>query len=155
MDADPATFCVALREAFGSRLGEFNSVTQRACYPLNLRYAVNSAPGVITIGNAAQTLHPVAGQGFNLGLRDAWELAQILHGLAPQALTNHEALRYFRAARRMDRSATLAATHGLVHLFSNDFLPLHAARGAGMTLLGSIAPLRNFVARRMIFGARG
>ena len=155
LDADPATFCVALREAFGSRLGEFNSVTQRACYPLNLRYAVNSAPGVITIGNAAQTLHPVAGQGFNLGLRDAWELAQILRGLAPQALTNHEALRYFRAARRMDRSATLAATHGLVHLFSNDFLPLHAARSVGMTLLGSIEPLRNFVARRMIFGARG
>ena len=158
LDADSATFCAALREAFGSRLGEFNSVTHRACYPLNLRYATHTAPGVITIGNAAQTLHPVAGQGFNLGLRDAWELAQILRGMTPQALTNHEnheALRHYRAARRLDRSATIVVTHGLVHLFSNDFLPLHAARGAGMTLLGSIAPLRNFVARRMIFGARG
>jgi 2-octaprenyl-6-methoxyphenol hydroxylase len=158
LDTDPAGFCAALRVAFGSRLGEFTRVAQRACYPLALRYTTASVPGVITIGNAAQTLHPVAGQGFNLGLRDAWELAQLLHGLPnsePQALTNHEGLRHFTATRRVDRGATIAATHSLVQLFSNDFLPLHAARGAGMALLGSIAPLRNFIARRMIFGARG
>ncbi len=161
--ADAATFLAALREAFGTRLGDFTHVSQRVCYPLSLRYAnaanAASVPGVETIGNAAQTLHPVAGQGFNLGLRDAWALAQtltqILCATEVQAIAHHDALRNFRAQRRIDRTATVAATHSLVRLFSNDFLPLQAARGIGMTALGSIAPLRDFVARRMIFGVRG
>jgi 2-octaprenyl-6-methoxyphenol hydroxylase len=154
--ADDKIFLAALRAAFGTRLGDFTAVTQRACYPLTLRYSTTvAAPGVITIGNAAQTLHPVAGQGFNLGLRDAWELAQLLHTIPAQALANPEATRAFRQRRRFDRNATVAATHGLVRLFSNDFFPLNVMRGAGMTLLGSIAPARDLLARRMIFGARG
>jgi 2-octaprenyl-6-methoxyphenol hydroxylase len=158
-DTEPRLFLAALRDAFGGRLGDFKTVTQRACYPLSLRYATGAnTPGVVTIGNAAQTLHPVAGQGFNLGLRDAWELAQLLRAMSPQALTNrdyNEPLRSYLARRRIDRNATIAATHGLVRLFSNDFFPANVARGAGMTLLGCVVPLRNFVARRMIFGARG
>ena len=154
-DADTKPFLAALREAFGGRLGDFVHVTQRACYPLTLRYTTGAAPGVVTIGNAAQTLHPVAGQGFNLGLRDAWELAQWLRTTPVQSLSDNETLRHYRARRRVDRGASVAATHGLVRLFSNDFMPLHAARGVGMTLLGCIAPARNFLARRMIFGARG
>ena len=159
-EADAATFLAALRESFGGRLGAFTHVTRRACHPLTLRHAAHSAtdtpqPGVVTIGNAAQTLHPVAGQGLNLGLRDAWELAQILRtGTAP-SLADPALLRRYHAARRIDRYATIAATHGMVRLFSNDFLPLDVARGAGMALLGSVAPARNFIARRMIFGARG
>lgn len=156
---DENLFLAALRVAFGARLGDFIAVTQRACYPLTLRYSTNSntatAPGVITIGNAAQTLHPVAGQGFNLGLRDAWELAQHLRTIPAQALANPESTRAFRQRRRFDRNTTVAATHGLVRLFSNDFFPLNALRGAGMTLLGSVAPARDLLARRMIFGARG
>jgi 2-octaprenyl-6-methoxyphenol hydroxylase len=159
-DADEKSFLIALREAFGARLGDFTAVTQRACYPLTLRYTTgHAAPGAITIGNAAQTLHPVAGQGFNLGLRDAWELAQRLRTMPAQALANpditNEATRAYRARRRFDRTATVAATHGLVRLFSNDFFPANVLRGAGMTLLGSIAPARDLLARRMIFGARG
>lgn len=164
--ADAATFLAALREAFGGRLGEFTGVTRRACYPLTLRYAAqNLAPGIVTIGNAAQTLHPVAGQGFNLGLRDAWELGQILRTVPVRDLNHNsdssnsehsrQVLSRYGASRRVDRYATIAATHSLVQLFSNDYLPLRAARGAGMTLLGAIAPARNFLARRMIFGARG
>ena len=158
-EADTKTFLAALRDAFGGRLGDFNRVTQRACYPLTLRYATEpSAPdalSVVTIGNAAQTLHPVAGQGFNLGLRDAWELAQFLRTLSLQALTNHESLRRYRASRRIDRIASIAATHGLVRLFSNDFFSATVARGVGMTVLGCIAPVKNLVARRMIFGTHG
>ncbi|MEQ1773142.1 MAG: FAD-dependent monooxygenase [Burkholderiales bacterium] len=158
-DAEPHLFLAALRESFGGRLGDFKTVTQRACYPLSLRYATGvNKPGVVTIGNAAQTLHPVAGQGFNLGLRDAWELAQLFRTVSPQALTNRETnehLRGYLARRRIDRNGTIAATHGLVRLFSNDFFPANVARGAGMTMLGCVAPLKNFVARRMIFGARG
>ena len=117
MQADDSAFLAALRETFGARLGEFTRVTRRASYPLCLRYTTRDTPGVITIGNAAQTLHPVAGQGFNLGLRDAWELAQILNGIAPQALTNNETVRAYRARRRVDRGAMISATHGLVQLF--------------------------------------
>jgi 2-octaprenyl-6-methoxyphenol hydroxylase len=65
------------------------------------------------------------------------------------------ALRGFVSSRRIDRGAIIAATHGLVRLFSNDFFPASVARGAGMTALGCIAPLKNILARRMIFGARG
>ena len=163
-DADAAAFLVALRDAFGGRLGAFTGVTRRACYPLSLRYAAEDrAPGVVNIGNAAQTLHPVAGQGFNLGLRDAWELAQSLRAIPIRALNDnagdsehsHHVLHRYCASRRIDRYATIAATHGLVQLFSSDIFPLRAARGMGMTLLGAIAPARNFLARRMIFGARG
>ncbi len=158
-NAATKTFLAALRDAFGGRLGDFNSVTQRACYPLTLRYAAEPSASdtlsVVTIGNAAQTLHPVAGQGFNLGLRDAWELAQFLRKLSLQALTNNASLRRYRASRRIDRIASIAATHGLVRLFSNDFFPATVARGVGMTVLGCIAPVKNLVARRMIFGTRG
>lgn len=155
LQADPDTFLAALRETFGARLGEFTSVEQRACFPLVLRYTANaSTPGVMSIGNAAQTLHPVAGQGFNLGLRDAWELAQRVVSILPRDL-NDQSLRQYRASRRIDRGASVATTHALVRLFSNDFMPLQVARGAGMTLLGCIAPARNFLARRMIYGARG
>lgn len=154
--ADDKVFLAALRAAFGTRLGDFNAVTQRACYPLTLRYsATATAPGVITIGNAAQTLHPVAGQGLNLGLRDAWELAQLLRAIPAQALANQEATRAYRVRRRFDRNATVAATHGLVRLFSNDFFLFNVLRGAGMTLLGNLAPARDLLARRMIFGIRG
>ena len=159
-DADEKTFLAALRLAFGARLGDFTAVKQRTGYPLTLRHTTDAAvPGVITIGNAAQTLHPVAGQGFNLGLRDAWELARLLRTIPAQALANYNTMRdvtrSYRANRRFDRTATVAATHGLVRLFSNDFFPAHVLRGAGMTLLGSLAPVRDLLARRMIFGARG
>lgn len=160
LHAADTEFLTALGAAFGTRLGEFDHVMERAAYPLTLRIAANTNPShVVTIGNAAQTLHPVAGQGFNLGLRDAWELAQMLRtGSVPSSapsLNVAQVLRRFRAARKMDRGATIAVTHGLVHLFSNDFLPANLMRGAAMTALGCIAPVKNFVARRMIFGARG
>lgn len=155
-DAEPRAFLQELQREAGMRAGVFVSVKQRACYPLSLHYATDIAgTGVVRIGNAAQTLHPVAGQGFNLGLRDAWELAQIVrttpvHELGAAVTANAQ-----RARRRFDRYATMAATHGLVRLFSNDFFPLRAARGVGMTMLGCVPPLRDFVAQRMIFGARG
>ena len=153
IDAPEEDFLLALRDAFGGRLGEFKSVVQRACYPLTLRTATDTA-GVVAIGNAAQSLHPVAGQGFNLGLRDAWELAQLLRTISPQQLHDSPALHQYRASRRLDRGAAIALTHGMVRLFSNDFFALNAARGVAMTALGCIPPLRDFAARRMIFGTR-
>jgi hypothetical protein len=76
---DDAEFCARLRSTFGAALGGFSAPYSREVFPLTLKYAAQPvASRSVLIGNAAQTLHPVAGQGFNLGLRDAWELAQAI-----------------------------------------------------------------------------
>jgi 2-octaprenyl-6-methoxyphenol hydroxylase len=155
-ESAPREFLVALQKEFGARVGTFTGISQRARYPLMLRYAAHIArPSVVVIGNAAQSLHPVAGQGFNLGLRDAWELARSIRTTPVQELGGVAASNAQRARRRIDRYASIATTHGLVQLFSNDFFPLRAARGIGITLIGCVPPLRDFFARRMIFGLRG
>jgi 2-octaprenyl-6-methoxyphenol hydroxylase len=109
----------------------------------------------VLIGNAAQTLHPVAGQGFNLGLRDAWELAEQINNPSAAPLGSRAWLNDYQARRRVDRGAGIGFTHALVELFSNDLLPLRLARGTGLALLGCMPPLKNFLIRRMTFGARG
>ncbi len=154
--AEPAQFLDALRAEFGSRAGAFTAVTARARYPLRLRRTRRPVQDhVARIGNAAQSLHPVAGQGFNLGLRDAWELGEQLAIADRATIGTAEALAAYRARRRVDRGGGVAFTHSLVQLFSNDVLPLRLARGTGLALLGCIPPLKNFVVRRMTFGARG
>jgi len=150
-----ASFLAALREAFGGRMGEFRSVGQRSAFPLWLRRG-SFSPGsrVLSIGNAAQTLHPVAGQGFNLGLRDAWELAQMLLDVRRDEIgTDRFVARYVRK-RRADRYAAIGVTDFFTRIFSNSVPPLAAVRGAGLALLDACPPARNFLARRMIFGAR-
>ncbi len=153
----PAQFLAELRVQFGSRVGDFTEVGNRAYYPLYLR-RTSQAPlnHVVLIGNAAQTLHPVAGQGFNLGLRDAWELGeQLADNMRAAALGSHEWLEAYLARRKTDRYGGVGMTHALVQLFSNDLLPLRIARGTGLALLGCVPPLKNFLVRRMTFGARG
>jgi 2-octaprenyl-6-methoxyphenol hydroxylase len=152
-DAAPAHFLAQLQECFGERAGRFTTVSSRAVHRISLRVAERTTAGrAVLIGNAAQALHPVAGQGFNLGLRDAWELASVArdHGVRSGAL-----LERYRARRRIDRTGGIAFTHALVKLFSNDWLPLAAARGVGLTLLDSLPPAKDFVVRRMVYGARG
>jgi len=148
-------FLAALRDAFGTRLGGFVRVGPRSAFPLALRY--RSAPlahHVIVIGNAAQTLHPVAGQGLNLGLRDAWELAELLLATPKDEIGGAKLVgRYFRR-RRADRRAGIVVTDSLVRLFSNDQALLGVARGAGLAALDLLPPARRFLARRMMFGAR-
>ena len=138
---------------FGERAGRFTRVDSRAAQHLTLRVAERIASGrAVLIGNAAQALHPVAGQGFNLGLRDAWELATEVkrRGAADEALP-----RAYAARRRSDRNGGIAFTDALVRIFSNDFARLGAARGAGLALLDNLPPAKSFVVRRMIFGTRG
>lgn len=148
-------FLAQLQAEFGGRAGRFTAVTARATHALRRRRTAYAADHVVFIGNAAQTLHPVAGQGFNLGLRDAWELAgQILEGGA-DALGSDARLQAYLRRRSVDRGGGIGFTHGLVSLFSNDLPPLRFARGMGLALLGSMPPLKNFLARRMTFGARG
>ena len=112
-------------------------------------------PRLALLGNAAHTLHPVAGHGFNLGLRDAWELAQLLLNHRGADPGSDALLREFRARRRVDTEGGILFTDSLVRIFSNDLPLLAAARGAALTALDLLPSAKRFLARRMMFGARG
>jgi 2-octaprenyl-6-methoxyphenol hydroxylase len=141
-----------LQDEFGPRV-QFSAVHSRFIYPLGLRYrAQPTAQRQVWLGNAAQTLHPVAGQGFNLALRDCMALAQTLSGTADPGAS--EVLARYAANRKLDRCGTIGITDGLIRVFSNDDFLLRHARGAALIALDMLPPLRSFLARRMMFGAR-
>ncbi|AYH42749.1 FAD-dependent monooxygenase [Azoarcus sp. DN11] len=148
-----AAYLERLQAHFGSRV-RLTHVAGRLRYPLGLRYRRDPVgQRTVWLGNAAQTLHPVAGQGFNLALRDVWALARALldHGGDPGLAGT---LAAYRDARRLDRFGAINFTDSLVRIFSNNFAPLHHARGAALFALDMLPPLRHFIARRMMFGAR-
>lgn len=153
---DEPSFLAALGAAFGGRLGRFLAAGPRASFPLALRFRRDpvAAPRVLAIGNAAQTLHPVAGQGLNLGLRDAAELARVIRATPRGALGTREFAARAAATRSADRFATIGATDALVRVFSNANPAFALARGIGLAALDLAPPARRFFARRMIFGAR-
>ncbi|MEO7404388.1 MAG: FAD-dependent monooxygenase [Burkholderiales bacterium] len=154
--ADDAAFCAALGGAFGNRLGRFTHAGSRAAYPLVLRrWADSVTAGIIAIGNAAQTLHPVAGQGLNLGLRDAEVLAARICASGAEALATDTFVRGYLAARAPDRIATIAATDFLARAFTWSAGPATWLRGAGLAALDVFPPARALLARRMMLGSRG
>lgn len=150
---DDTAFLDLLQKRFGPRV-KLAGVGPRLVYPLGLKLRKTViGERSVWIGNAAQTLHPVAGQGFNLALRDIAELADTLTDASdPGAVT---LLTRYAARRRIDRLATVGFTDGLVRLFSNNFFPLRHLRGAGLLALDLCPPARSFLARRLMFGARG
>ena len=144
-------FFRALRRRFGGRLGEFLRVGARDLHPLSLvRVRRPVGTRVVMIGNAAQTLHPVAGQGFNLGLRDVAALAEVIVDAerAGEDCGAPRALERYRRWRRPDRDLVTFATDGLVRLFSNRFAPLVFARGLGLLALDTMPSLKREFARR-------
>lgn len=150
---DDAAFLARLQGAFGYRLGRFRRVGRRHGYPLALtRSERQVAPRAVVIGNAAQGLHPIAGQGFNLGLRDVAALAEVIadelngHGAAADPGAARVLERY-AAWRRDDRRQVIAFTDGLVRLFGNPLPPLRAARGAGLLLFDLLPPAKDAFAR--------
>ena len=154
---DDAKFLRELQQHFGDRVGDFLTVGKRTCFPLGLRRAPQQTPmpHTVLLGNAAQTMHPVAGQGFNMGLRDAWELAQKMLDAAPEALGTEAMLAAYRSQRRTDREAGIRFTDGLVRLFSNDLPLISAGRAAALTALDCLPFVKKFVAKRMMFGVNG
>jgi 2-octaprenyl-6-methoxyphenol hydroxylase len=140
-----------LQAEVGPRIGTVTAIAARRsiALPRRLRGQVN-AHRAVAIGNAAQTLHPVAGQGFNLGLRDCAALADqlALSGTLPQALAD------YARRRRADRSAIAAATGTLPGLFASAWTPLALARGLGLALLDVAPPLRRELALLLMFGVR-
>jgi 2-octaprenyl-6-methoxyphenol hydroxylase len=150
MALDDEAFIAALQTQFGRRMS-FAKPGKRSRFPLALRMRDALVKGSeVWIGNTAQTLHPVSGQGFNLGLRDAWQLAEIL--LKNGA--DHQALAQYAASRKLDREGGAFFTDKIVRAFSNDIAPIKLARGLGLLALDIFPPARHFVAKRMIWGAR-
>ncbi len=150
MALDDDAFIAALQEQFGQRMS-FAKPGKRSRFPLALRLRDTLVKDrEVWIGNSAQTLHPVSGQGFNLGIRDAWQLAEIVlkNGVDRSSLEN------YAASRRLDRQGGAFFTDKIVRTFSNDFGPLKLARGLGLLALDLCPPARHFVAKRMIWGAR-
>jgi 2-polyprenyl-6-methoxyphenol 4-hydroxylase len=137
-------FLLTLQKAFGYRAGEFVAVGRRNCYPLKLAIAKEQVrSGIVLMGNAAHSLHPVAGQGFNLALRDAAALADILAtaNRAQQWLGNLSVLKQYPRSQQWDQDKTVGFSHLLTKLFSNNDAALTAARNFGllaMDLLPSV-----------------
>jgi 2-octaprenyl-6-methoxyphenol hydroxylase len=144
-------FLARLQAAFGYRAGRFVAATPRAAYPLRLRRArATHMPRVVLVGNAAQTLHPVAGQGLNLGLRDAFELARRV--AVPGAVAEADFAERFHRGRGADRRISIFLTDALARGFSSELAWVGWLRGCGLTLLDSApAAKRGFMAR-MMFG---
>ncbi len=147
---DDNGFLRELQDAFGWRLGRLLKVGQRASYPLRLIQAREQIrPRLALIGNAAHTLHPIAGQGFNLGLCDVAALAQVLNE-AREASRDMGALTiledYVRW-RESDHRKIIGFTNALVHTFSNRFPPLSLARNLGLLAIDILPPLKHGLAR--------
>jgi len=150
---DDAGFLTALERHFGTRAGRFDRVADRRTFPLVLEYAHDpTATRTVVLGNAAQTLHPVAGQGFNVGLRDAWQLAQVIVDTPREAIGDRAMLTRYVRARRPDRMAGIAFTHGLVNIFGNDLPFVRWPRGLALTVLDAVPPLKRAFTRAMLFG---
>jgi 2-octaprenyl-6-methoxyphenol hydroxylase len=149
--AAPEAFLEQFARATGRRIGRALAVEGRAVHRLSLRVrASRIGTREVFIGNAAQTLHPVAGQGLNLGLRDAWELAAALQTADDPG--DPAVLEAFAARRRLDAGATIRVTDLLARGFLGDNPAASAARGLALTALDLLPPARRFFARRMIYG---
>jgi 2-octaprenyl-6-methoxyphenol hydroxylase len=144
-------FLARLEHAFGTRLGRFTAITPRAAYPLGLNAHAAASARTVAIGNAAQTLHPVAGQGLNLGLRDAVILARLLaKELSPAAL------QHFAASRQSDRGLTIRLTDTMARVFASasDGAPSQTMLGLSLGLIDAFKPAKRLLAEQMMFGQR-
>ncbi|NKB65385.1 MAG: 2-octaprenyl-6-methoxyphenyl hydroxylase [Gammaproteobacteria bacterium] len=143
-------FIEELQTAFGDKAGNFSHPSKRNCYPLTHGIVKNpiSHHGVI-VGNAAHTVHPVAGQGFNLGLRDVAALAEaIYHHRHRSTLGGLEMLNNYSQSRQRDARMVSWFTHGLISLFSNDFVVPALTRNLGLSAIELFPPAKRFFLRR-------
>ncbi|WP_436859243.1 2-octaprenyl-6-methoxyphenyl hydroxylase [Citrobacter tructae] len=146
-------FCHELQSAFGWRLGRITQAGKRSVYPLSLTTAAKAfTHRTVLVGNAAQTLHPIAGQGFNLGLRDVMSLAEtvVQAHQAGEDLGDYSILSAYQARRQPDRDATVGITDSLVHLFANRWAPLVIGRNVGLMAMELTPPARDALAKRTL-----
>lgn len=144
-------FLQQLQQQFGYRLGLLKQCGKRSSYPLQLmRPDHDSTERVVLIGNAAHTLHPIAGQGFNLGIRDVAVLAEILTDALDQGrdIGTAKVLDTYKKWRQSDQRTVSFMTDSLVRVFSNDFPPLVLARNIGLLAMDILPPLKNRLAKQ-------
>lgn len=144
-------FAAALQWHFGNRLGRFLRVGRRSAYPLvQVLAEEQTGTRAVVIGNAAHALHPVAGQGFNLSLRDVATLAELIVAAVGEGSDPGEAdlLERYEARRRSDHRAVTGFSDLLVALFSNRLPGLSQLRGLGLVAIDLVGPLRHGLARR-------
>ena len=150
-----ADFLEKFHQQFGDRVGNFLSVEKRMSFPLKmaqLKPDAQQSEHLVVIGNAAQTMHPVAGQGFNVGLRDAESLAQYIASASADELGSAYMLASYQASRKSDTKGGLFFTDFLVNLFSNDLVGLSALRGASLGVFDVIQPVKKYLVGKMSFG---
>ena len=161
LQLNDAEFLDSLQNAFGFRIGRFLKIQDRRLYELGLNYRKQiTQDNEVWIGNAAQTLHPVAGQGLNLGLRDAFLLSEKLVGLfanasaAPALAQIQETLKSYAQSRKVDRTTTIGLTDFMARVFTSNLVPVVLARGLALSALQWLPPVKTALARQMMFGRR-
>lgn len=150
-----AEFVSELQQAFGARNGRIVETGRRVRHPL-LEQARSQLREhrIVYLGNAAQTLHPVAGQGLNLGMRDCAALATAVSTALAAGQDPLVTLADYEQARRVDRAAIVRMTRSVPHLFASRFLPVSLGRSIALTALSMVPPLRREFARALMFGVR-
>jgi len=161
LNLNDADFLIALQKEFGSRIGRFLKIQDRRLYALGLNYRKEiTQDNAVWIGNAAQTLHPVAGQGLNLGLRDAYLLAETLAEIFSNSeeeqtpLHIEQALEKYAKSRKADRTTTIGLTDFMARVFTSNLLPIVMGRGLALMALQWLPPVKTALARQMMFGRR-
>lgn len=145
---DDAAFCAELGAAFDFRLGRITATTPRASFPLRMKLAERYlAPRFALIGDAAHGVHPLAGQGVNLGLRDVDELCAVLIEArdAKRDFAAESVLRCYERRRRSDNVLSAHSFDAINRVFGSEAMPVAALRGAGLTLVNRIEPLKRML----------
>lgn len=146
----PSEFLDEIAERVGSRLGALELQSEVGSFPMVLKWSEKiTGPRVALIGDAARGIHPIAGQGWNLALRDAAALAECVSEQAKLGLDpgQEQVLKDYAGWRRFDAAALVAITDGINRLFANDLTPLRLLRGAGFGLVERLPPLKRMFMR--------
>lgn len=139
-------FLNELQSEFGYRLGRFNKVGRRGSFPLQLQYMQKTVDNnIVFVGNSSQTLHPIAGQGFNLGLRDVAMLAELM--LEEGILTPQNLLARFEKSRASDRKRTINSTNNLVKFFGFNLFPVYLIQTFGLMAVDLCSPLSEWLVK--------
>ncbi len=153
LSLDDATFLMELHHAFGDRVGQFLTVQKRMSFPLvKSQLENNNIPHMVVIGNSAQTMHPVAGQGFNVGLRDAAALIKQLSATPTAEWGSPAMLEAYGKTRVRDTKGGLLFTDFLVSVFTNDVIGISGMRSAGLGLFDVLKPVKDALVSKMSYG---
>ena len=146
-------FLEKLYEHFGDRVGRFIDCEKFITFPLK-KIVLEDFPKshIVVIGNSAQTMHPVAGQGFNTGIRDAYVLSKLMNESESNHIGSESFVNQYYTSRHPETKKTLFFTDSLVNIFSNDLVGLSITRGFSLSLLDNFRAVKNFLVKKMSFG---